>query len=317
MQIVVIGGGSVGLLLAGRLALAGQLVLLVTRQPAQAAALAGEPLMLQTLAGEVAAAKVAAVPFSQRLPAADFYFLAVKQPALPQLLPALAAIPRSARVIALQNGLGHEELLAGVLAREQCLFAVNTEGARRHSPTFVEHTGRGMLHIGYLDGPGKPDAALSQLLERLRAAGIDCRFAEAMRPLLWRKLLANALINPLTALYEVPNGALVRHAFLLDLLRLLFREAAAVAQAAGMKITDVDWQDILTICRNTSRNLSSMLQDLLEGRQTEIAAINGYIIRTANRCGIAVPAHEALYRSICLKTSLRQAGRVAFGDHLG
>lgn len=317
MRFVVIGGGSVGLLLAGRLALGGQRVLLVTRGPEQAEALANQPLMLRTLAQEVVTVSVPAVPFGESLPAGDFYFLAVKQPALPQLLPALSALPRSARVIAMQNGMGHDQLLARVLDLDQLLFAVSTEGARRHAPACVEHTGRGMLRIGYLDEVEKPDPLLSLLLAVLKEAGIECSFAQTMRPVMWRKLLANALINPLTALFEVPNGALLRHDFLLELLRLLFDEAAAVAQADGMKITDVDWQDILTICRNTSRNLSSMLQDLIAGRSTEIAAINGYIIQTAGHYGISVPTHEALYRSICLKSSLRQAGRVAFDDHFG
>lgn len=317
MRFVVIGGGSIGLLLAGRLALGGQPVLLVTRGPEQAAALANQPLMLRTLSQDVVTVDISAVPFGERLPAGDVYFLAVKQPALLELLPALAAIPRTARVIAMQNGMGHDELLARVLDAEQRLFAVSTEGARRHSPTCVEHTGRGMLRIGYLDQVDEPDQFLRRLLSVLEEVGIECSFASAMRPVMWRKLLANALINPLTALFEVPNGALLRHDFLLDFMRVLFDEAAAVAQADGMKITDVDWQDILTICRNTSRNLSSMLQDLLAGRQTEIAAINGYIIQTARRCGIAVPAHEALYRSICLKSSLRQAGRVAFDEFFG
>ncbi|UFJ41909.1 2-dehydropantoate 2-reductase [Brevibacillus humidisoli] len=315
MRIVVVGGGAVGLLLAGRLAIAGLRVQLVTRGEEQANKLATEPFRLQMLTGKVAEISVETISFAGSLPAADIYFLAVKQPALPQLLSALSTIPRSACVVALQNGMGHDELLATVLKPDQLLFAVNTEGVRRHSPTFVEHTGQGSLRMGPMDRPGEPDRQISRLMRMMQVAGIDCLYEQAMRPVMWRKLLANALINPLTALYEVPNGALVEHRFLLELMRVLFYEASEVARAVALKITDVDWQDILTICRNTSRNQSSMLQDLLSGRQTEIESINGYIMRTSKRYGIAVPAHEALYRSILLKTSLRQARREAFDDH--
>ncbi|MBO8162248.1 MAG: 2-dehydropantoate 2-reductase [Brevibacillus sp.] len=317
MRVVVVGGGAVGLLMAGRLARAGLPLTLVTREPAQADALRADGLKLQTLDGHTELIRIEAVPFSSRFPEADVYMLAVKQPALPQLLPALSSISSSSRVIAMQNGMGHEELLSSALETDQLYFAVSTEGACRHNPLHVEHTGKGQMRLGPLDRQGEPDPLLRRLIHSAGAAGIRICYEQCMRPVMWRKLVANALINPLTALHEIPNGALVEQPYLLEMMRQLFDEAVRVARAEGVKIGPVDWEDILTICRNTSRNHSSMLQDLRNGRQTEIEAITGFLIKTGQQYRIAMPAHETLYRSVLLKTNLRQARRGAFHDHSG
>jgi 2-dehydropantoate 2-reductase len=129
-------------------------------------------------------------------------------------------------------------------------------------------------------------------------------YLEDVSSILWEKLIANALINPLTALFEVPNGFLLQEPDILRMMRQLFDEASAVANQAEQKINEETWQEILTICRNTSRNTSSMLQDLRCGKQTEIEAITGYIVRKGNEYGISTPMHETLRQVIRLKEQM-------------
>ncbi|WP_019120716.1 ketopantoate reductase family protein [Brevibacillus massiliensis] len=308
MHLVVIGGGSVGLLLAGRLQLCGQTVALLTRGEEQAARLQREQLTIHTLSGECLQAPVSACAFSDPLPAADCYLLAVKQPFLPDLLPALAKLPDSARVVALQNGMGHEELLRSVIPAERLFFAVNTEGAKRLSPVEVAHTGRGRLRLGPWRKQASRDPLIADLVKLLSECSIDAEYVDEASGLLWRKLLANACINPLTALFEVHNGMLVQSPLLTSLMRQLFREAAEVANAAGQKITEKDWQEIVTICRNTFRNDSSMLQDLRHGRPTEIESISGYIAGKGKENGIPTPLHETLRRAVLLKQTVHRGG---------
>lgn len=130
--------------------------------------------------------------------------------------------------------------------------------------------------------------------------------------------MANALINPLTALFDIPNGALLDSPDTLKLMRELFEEASAVAFANGQKMGETDWQEIVTICRNTSRNHSSMLQDVKRQKRTEVESINGYLVARGKEAGITTPLHEVLLRLILLKTDMgMEKEEATLDDHVG
>ncbi len=304
LQIVVVGGGSVGLLYAARLARSGQAVTIITRSSLQSNQLMQNGLCYQQLDGEKSVVSIVAQPIEMGLPHADIYLLSVKQTDLPDLLPTLKDLPAKARVVALQNGMGHQELLAQILPQRQCFFAINTEGARRLSATEVMHTGSGLLRMGPWESATQADAVMQAFADALQEAGVNAQLEASIKPYAWRKLMANALINPLTALFDIPNGALLESPQTLQLMRELFLEASAVASAHGQKMKETDWQEIVTICRNTSRNLSSMLQDVKRQKQTEVEAINGYLVKRGQEAGIPTPLHDALLRLVLLKTDV-------------
>lgn len=306
MKVVVIGGGSVGLLWTARLRQEGMDVLLLTRTPEQAEWLRESGLTLITRDNREMSVTVDARVMVPSLPEADLYLLCVKQVALPHLLPSFRSLPSHARVVCMQNGMGQDELLQEAVKAEQIFLAVNTEGARRLSPTSVKHTGEGTLSVGPAVGQSEEDPLVAQWVEKLRSAGWPVFYQKEIRPLLWRKLVANALINPLTALLEIPNGVLAERKELQPLMRQLFEEAVLIAEAEGIKMDEETWQEIFSICRNTSTNLSSMLQDLLNGKSTEIESINGYLVRKGKRHGMTAPTHELVRRLIRCKSSLRQ-----------
>lgn len=301
MRFAVIGGGAVGLLCAARLQRAGRQVQIVTRTAAQAQQLETEGLFLKDLHGDTVRFKIAAVPLSTQLPEADVYLLAVKQTHLAQLLPILRTMPKKALLLAMQNGMGHGEMLSAIADDEQLYLAVNTEGAKRISPIEVEHTGEGKLRIGPWQHRALQDPRIASLLAVLHEADIQAEYVPDVQRILWDKLIANALINPLTAIFEVPNGMLLEIDELTEMMRQLYEEAAAVADCCGQKFNKTSWQEIVTICRNTSRNTSSMLQDLLHGKQTEIEAITGYIVQKGKEFGISTPGHETLRKVVRLK----------------
>ncbi|WP_312114019.1 ketopantoate reductase family protein [Brevibacillus reuszeri] len=301
---VVVGGGSVGLLYAARLALAGQTVTVVTRSSLQANQLAQNGISYTQLDGELRLVPIDACPIEQGLPEADLYLLTVKQTDLPAILPALRRLNSTARIIALQNGMGHHELLHDVLSEGRSFFAINTEGARRLSGTEVVHTGSGVLRVGPWENGSNSDPVIQSFVEWATSVGIQAVLEKSIKPYAWRKLMANSLINPLTALFEIPNGALLDNPHTEKLMRELFQEASAVAEYAGQKLGETDWQEIVAICRNTSRNLSSMLQDVKRHKQTEVESINGYIVKLGKLAGIPTPLHETLFRVITLKSAM-------------
>lgn len=303
---VVIGGGSVGLLYAARLVLSGQSVTVVTRSSLQAEQLAQQGITLQQLDGKKVLIPVEAMPIEQGLPAADLYLVTVKQTDLPDLLPPLRKTSANARMLALQNGMGHQELLAEALPEERCFYGINSEGARRMTATEVAHTGSGSLRVGPWKKRGGHDPVIAAFVDAANAAGMSVTYEEAIEPFAWRKLLANSLINPLTAIFDIPNGALLENEHTVRLMRELFEEASVVAESCGQKMEESDWQEIGIICRNTSRNFSSMLQDMKRQRRTEVEAINGYIVKKGKAAGIPTPLHESLLRVILLKTSINR-----------
>jgi 2-dehydropantoate 2-reductase len=133
----------------------------------------------------------------------------------------------------------------------------------------------------------------------LAAAGFEVRIAPGVTALLWGKLVVNAAINPLTALLRVPNGALLERPTTRALLAETASEAAAVAAAQNVTLPYPDPVAMVTsVAQRTAANRSSMLQDVLRGAPTEIDAINGAVVRTAEQLGVPAPINRVLWQLV-------------------
>ncbi|WP_271749909.1 ketopantoate reductase family protein [Cohnella sp. JJ-181] len=302
----IIGGGAIGLLLAGRLAASGVLVCVRTRTREQADELAAEGVAVLSALGDAdLRAIVEAAPLADGMAGMpEVALLAVKQTALtPDFLDLLdAALPPRAVVTAFCNGIGHTDLLTERMPGRPVLAAVTTEASLRLGAATVRHTGRGEIWLGpaplfergdaaYAAGEEKEAAALAAAL---RQAGFTASASNHMAERMLRKLLSNAVVNPLTALLRVPNGELVRPPARAELVRRLFDETLAVLRACGLRANAGLWEELLDLCERTAANRSSMLQDVLAGRPTEIMAINGAVAKLAALKGLAAPYNESV-----------------------
>jgi 2-dehydropantoate 2-reductase len=111
----------------------------------------------------------------------------------------------------------------------------------------------------------------------------------------WGKMVANAAINPLTAILRVPNGALIESEDTIELMKAAALEAAAVAAALSIHLPYLDpVERVKQVAMLTATNFSSMYQDVLTKRQTEIDAINGKIIEQGRALGVPTPINAAL-----------------------
>lgn len=191
-------------------------------------------------------------------------------------------------VLSLQNGLGNEEMLTGTLDGT-ILAGTCTYGARLVEPGVVECTGVGTVTLGSRSG-GRSDAA-ERTGSTFEQAGIDTTVATDMPRRLWEKLAINAGINAVTALARVENGAL-RGGPASETATRAAREAARVARASGIDLGDDHAVAALeSVVETTAPNRSSMYQDLVAERRTEIDAINGAVIQRASD---PVPVNETL-----------------------
>jgi 2-dehydropantoate 2-reductase len=132
--------------------------------------------------------------------------------------------------------------------------------------------------------------------EVLRRAGLECQPREDIETVLWEKLVINVGINPLTALLRVPNGVLLTLPSAWEVAVAAAREAQAVAQAAGVDLTGDPEARLAQVCTATAANRSSMLQDILVGRPTEIEALNAQVSQRGAALGVATPVNHLLTR---------------------
>jgi 2-dehydropantoate 2-reductase len=286
MDVVVFGAGSLGSLVGGLLARDHD-VTLVGRDPhmraVREAGLRIEGEMAET-------ARPAARTDASG--SADLAVVCVKAFDTPEAAEALAGTELEA-CLSLQNGMGNEATLADRLDAT-VLAGTCTYGAMRPDPGVVRCTGVGEIVLGARGGG--PSRAADRVGEAFEAAGLVTTVVEDMPRRLWEKLAVNAGINATTALARVDNGAL------LDgdanaVATAAAREVARVARAEGAGLGENAAEAAVeSVAEATADNTSSMRQDVLAGRRTEVDAIGGRVLERAREHGLDVPVNEVMTR---------------------
>jgi 2-dehydropantoate 2-reductase len=228
------------------------------------------------------------------MPPVEIVLVCVKSPGTAWAAEVAARILAPSGVaVTLQNGLGHVDVLAHALGPARSAQGVTSEGARWEGDRLIR-AGQGITHLAPHDRDAASRPLLVALASLLEQAGFPARVSDDARSLVWRKLVANAAINPLTALLRITNGELLEHkaAATAD---AIAREVAAVACASGVAISAHEAPEIWRqVARTSAANRSSMLQDMERGKATEIDAICGAVAREGQRVGVPTPLCSAL-----------------------
>lgn len=112
------------------------------------------------------------------------------------------------------------------------------------------------------------------------------------------KLAVNAVINPLTALHDCNNGALVEQPALTKQARALAREVDSILRSLRPDWPGHTGERSLGVARDTATNTSSMRSDFRAGRKTEIDFINGWLLARAREAGLEAPLNARLCEQI-------------------
>jgi 2-dehydropantoate 2-reductase len=292
MKTVIIGAGAMGGLFGGLLTLSREEVYLVGTQKEKVDVIASRGLTIEGK-GESRTIAVNATTDVASIGKADLILFFVKTYHTEKAVSDSLVLQKEGTIfLTLQNGLGNEEAICKRVDRKKVMLGVTGQGATLLGPGRIRHAGWGETQIGELEG-GVTDRA-NQIAQMFQNAGIATTVSSQIHDLIWAKLLVNVGINALTALTGFKNGQLLDYPETSRLMEALVSEAAEVARRKEIRIEREPINKVRAVAKETKDNRSSMGQDFDYKRRTEIDAMNGAIIREAERLGVAVPFNRAI-----------------------
>ena len=226
----------------------------------------------------------------------DVLFVCVKaQQTLAALEQWQAAITDNTQIVLLQNGLGQQQEVAQNYPKHTIFAASSTEGANRTQSGDLNYAGKGETLWGHFSGPG---ASLHLPLSNL---GGSHKAVHNIHQVLLDKLAINAVINPLTVKYDCPNGKLLTIPAAFQELQQLVQEVESVIKQTEQKLSYPLQEKAEQVCTNTAANISSMLQDIRAGRNTEINYITGYLCNMAKAHHIDHELNQSLLNYVLIR----------------
>lgn len=284
MTITIAGCGALGSLLAMRLTEAGHKVQAYQRPGAHQQALRTAGITLQgDRDGATRHCRLQTVSDDPReLLPSQLIIVLVKAYSTRELRPLRQILTEDGVILTLQNGLGNAEQLSRLFGAERLAAGVASYGAYRMAPGVIGWGGDGLITLG----PWTTELDLDWVATLLNDAGLATEMVPDPRPAIWGKLVINAMVNPVTALTGLNNGALLSNPAALDLMQRLGRETVAAAGRAGVSLDfESSWSLLLENLERTANNRTSMLQDVQARRRTEVDLISGSVLAHARGDG--------------------------------
>ncbi|MEF8874544.1 MAG: 2-dehydropantoate 2-reductase [Candidatus Thermoplasmatota archaeon] len=291
MNIGIVGPGAMGTFLSGLLAQKNEVTLLGRRD---------EDIERIEIKGETEL--VSEIDFTtdpHELASADLVVISTKAFDTEEAVKSIVShLTSDCSVLSLQNGLINEEIIADFVGEERTVGGITSHGVTYLETGKVRHAGKGETIIGPYPKGNLEKNGVKKTVEVLKDAGLKTEVSDNIIGHIWKKVIVNAGINPVTALLGVKNGFLVEDENLLEVMREVVDEATEVARKHTELPVDDTFKETREVAEATRDNRSSMLQDIENERRTEIDHINGAVIQKAEKAGVSVPVNTILYRLI-------------------
>lgn len=195
-------------------------------------------------------------------------------------------------VLSLQNGLDNEKIISRYVNGNKVVGGITGIGITYLEPGRIKHAGSGVTYIGLY--PEGEDAFVDRLAEIFNGSGIETDVTDNVYGHIWKKVIINSGINPITALTGLKNGEILE----IDEVHPLFREVCEESTEVALKDTELPEGDpveeAIKVAELTSDNKSSMLQDVQNMKKTEIECINGAVQKVGNKLGVETPYNRVL-----------------------
>jgi 2-dehydropantoate 2-reductase len=210
----------------------------------------------------------------------------------------------SGPLIIMQNGVGVERpfLDAGFGAVCRCVLYVTSQPTSEFQFSFRPIAAS---PIGVVAGP---EAELSKWVEQLSTDGFPFRAEPNIQKEIWKKAIINSVFNSICPLLDVDNNVFVRDEATANLARQLVRECITLTDRLNIGLSESEVMQQIMRISTGSKQLISTLQDIRNGRQTEIESLNLEIARQAASLQppLYLPQTELLGKIILAKSALHR-----------
>lgn len=289
MRIAVIGAGAMGSIYGGHLSQHNEVILVDTNQQV-VEQINKNGLLVDENGTSVSYQPKALCDTSEEKPV-DLVILFVKALFSRAALENNSAlIGPDTRLMTLQNGAGHEDLLKEFVSEDRVIIGTTEDNGAVLGLGHVRRGGTGVTNVGMLTEDR--DGFLTRLKENFDSCSFEVRIHENIQYLIWDKLFTNVSLSALTGVLQVDMGYIAADEFAWKLCCQLIHETILTAAAAGLEF---DEEAVREKVRKTSLNnpqgCTSIRADLRDGRRTEVDTISGSVVRAAAKYGVDVPGH--------------------------
>ena len=209
-------------------------------------------------------------------------------------------------ILIAQNGYGNYEKAVEYFGKDKVLLARVIFGSKLIEKTHAHVTvNADNVQIGDPSHSIKTDR-IKYVVETINNSGIPSSYSSEVYQFLWDKILYNCALNPLGALLECNYGQLADNPETVKIMNNIIKEIFKTVQANNIKLRWKSSQDYINHFYNnlippTKNHFPSMYYDLKGGKKTEIDALNGAIVKLANKKGIPTPVNETITSVIKFK----------------
>ena len=292
----IIGAGSIGLLWAAYLSKKNKAVTLISRQ------ISTQPQTLSLTKSTDATAQQYNVESENSESDTTIHTLLVCTKAFDAFAAIHSCSHRLAKhcdIVLLQNGMGYQSALLEAFSDFNFYVGITTEGALKQGPLEVIHTGLGSTNLGCIHHHSNNKALAAAALAHTLDNDLIIQVQNNIELFQWQKLIINCVINPLTVYFNCLNGQLRDNSDAQLMKQALICECRLLLQQLGKtQYLDNIEHTLDAVMQKTAANSSSMREDFLHQKKTEIEYINGYILALAKQHAIYCPTHEFLVEYI-------------------
>ena len=283
MKIIILGAGAIGSLYGAKLSKFNEVTLVARQKHVDKINKDG----LKITGEENNTYKLKAVPSINAIDDSTLIILTTKvHDSKNAIEPIKDLVKKDTIILCLQNGLNSEDIVKEIVG-DKCLVI---RGITAVGATFLEP---GIVQFNNLSYTKIEKSPISKdLADNFNKCGLKANVSENIKEDIWKKLIVNCVLNPVSAILRIDNGATADEK-LNPLKTLIFDECLKVASKEGIDV-DIDSIETINKAIKGSRNLSSMHQDIIKGKKTEIDYLNGAVVDLGKKYGIKCPVNDAL-----------------------
>jgi 2-dehydropantoate 2-reductase len=231
----------------------------------------------------------------------DLIIIASKYHHLDQIIDDIgSSVCKDTIILSLLNGISSEEIIGRKLGRERLPLAMVLGTDAFHEGEKTTYTQKGVIHFG--DAEGKNGEREESIAELFTHANIPFKLEQNMKRAFWYKFMINVGANQNTAVLRLPYGTIMNKGSQDEipeariLLEKTMREVIVIANAEGIDLNEEDIENSFKAINKLSpAGYTSMCQDVMAGRKTEVEMFSLALMELAKKHNISVPVNETLY----------------------